>query len=89
MTAQEVKRKLAAIFSADVKGYSRLLGEDELGTIRTLSAHKEVMANVIQQHRGLKSRFPLLIFNGSFGMEINKNHFAAISIGRLETNYQV
>jgi hypothetical protein len=30
MTGQEVKRKLAAIFSADVKGYSRLLGEDEL-----------------------------------------------------------
>jgi len=29
MTTQEVKRKLTAILSADVKGYSRLMGEDE------------------------------------------------------------
>ena len=36
MTTQEVKRKLTAILSADVKGYSRLMGEDEEGTIRTL-----------------------------------------------------
>ncbi len=34
MTTQEVKRKLTAILSADVKGYSRLMGEDELGTIQ-------------------------------------------------------
>jgi adenylate cyclase len=52
MTTQEVKRKLAAILSADAKGYSRLLGEDELGTIQALNAHKEVMANLIHQHRG-------------------------------------
>jgi class 3 adenylate cyclase len=52
MTVQEAKRKLAAILSADVKGYSRLLGEDEKGTIRTLNAHKKVMANLIQKHRG-------------------------------------
>ena len=37
MTTQEVKRKLTAILSADVKGYSRLMGEDEEGTIRTLN----------------------------------------------------
>jgi len=52
MTTQEVKRKLAAIFSADVKGYSRLMGEDEVGTIRTLNAYRELMANLIQQHHG-------------------------------------
>jgi len=52
MTTQEVKRKLAAILSADVKGYSRLMGEDEKGTVRTLNAYKEVMTNLIQQHRG-------------------------------------
>ena len=37
MTAERVKPKLAAILSADVKGYSRLMGEDEVGTIRTLT----------------------------------------------------
>jgi adenylate cyclase len=52
MTAQEVKRKLAAILSADVKGYSRLMSEDEVETIRTLNAHKEAMTNLIQQHHG-------------------------------------
>jgi adenylate cyclase len=52
MTTQEVKRKLTAILSADVKGYSRLMGEDEVGTIRTLNAYKEVMATFIQHHHG-------------------------------------
>ena len=52
MTTQEVKRKLTAILSADVKGYSRLMGEDEVGTIRTLNAYKEVMTNLIQEHHG-------------------------------------
>ena len=52
MTTQEVKRKLAAILSADVKGYSRLMGEDEEGTIRTLNAYKEVLTGFIQKHQG-------------------------------------
>ncbi len=52
MTTQEVKRKLTAILSADVKGYSRLMGEDEVGTIQTLNAYKEIMASLIQQHHG-------------------------------------
>src|SRR5262247_2014620 len=45
-------RKLAAIFSADVKGYSRLMGEDEEATIRTLTAYREVMTTLIQGHQG-------------------------------------
>src|SRR5215475_224131 len=47
-----IERKLAAILSADVKGYSRLMGEDEVATIRTLTAYREVMATLIQQHHG-------------------------------------
>ena len=49
---EKVKRKLTAILSADVKGYSRLMGEDEKGTVRTLNAYREIMANLIQQHHG-------------------------------------
>jgi class 3 adenylate cyclase len=52
MTTQEVKRKLTAILSADVKGYSRLIGDDEKGTVRTLNAYKEVMTGLIQHHHG-------------------------------------
>jgi adenylate cyclase len=45
-------RKLAAILSADVKGYSRLMGEDEAATVRTLTAHRALMTSLIQQHKG-------------------------------------
>src|SRR5207249_2811630 len=47
-----MERKLTAILSADVKGYSRLMGEDEEATIRTLTAYREVMTTLIQQQRG-------------------------------------
>ena len=52
MTTQEVKRKLAAILSADVKGYSRLMGEDEVTTLKTLSAYRDAMRNLVQQFHG-------------------------------------
>jgi len=52
MTTQEVKRKLTAILSADVKGYSRLMGANEKGTVRTLNAYKEAMTNLIQHYHG-------------------------------------
>ena len=45
-----MERKLTAILSADVKGYSRLMGEDEEATIRTLTAYRAVMTTLIQQH---------------------------------------
>jgi adenylate cyclase len=47
-----VERKLAAILSADVVGYSRLIAEDEPGTIRTLTDYREVISTLIRQHRG-------------------------------------
>jgi adenylate cyclase len=50
--AQELKRKLSAILSADVKGYSRLMGEDEEWTVRTLDTFKGVMKTLIPQHHG-------------------------------------
>ena len=47
-----MERKLAAILSADVKGYSRLMGADEESTVRTLTAHREMMAGVVAARRG-------------------------------------
>ena len=49
---EKVKRRLTAILNADVEAYSRLMSEDEVETIRTLNAYKEVMANLIQRHHG-------------------------------------
>jgi adenylate cyclase len=48
----QVKRKLTTILSADVQGYSRLMGEDEEGTIRTLKDYFEIITGSMQQHRG-------------------------------------
>jgi adenylate cyclase len=52
MTAEKVKRKLTAILSADVKGYSRLMGEDEVGTIRVLQTYRGVISDLIQKKGG-------------------------------------
>jgi adenylate cyclase len=52
MAPEDFKRKLTAIFSADVAGYSRLMGEDEAATVRTLATYREVMTSLIEQQRG-------------------------------------
>ena len=52
MTTERVKRKLSAIFSADVEGYSRLMEDDEVATVRTLEEYREVIADLIHQHKG-------------------------------------
>jgi TolB-like protein/class 3 adenylate cyclase len=52
MATEDFKRKLTAILSADVKGYSRLMGEDEEATVRTITAHRKVITSVIEKYRG-------------------------------------
>jgi class 3 adenylate cyclase/TM2 domain-containing membrane protein YozV len=52
VTGEDVKRRLAAIFSADVRDYSRLMRDDEMATIRTLKAHRELLSTLVQQHHG-------------------------------------
>ncbi len=52
MSAESFKRKLTAILSADVKGYSRLMGENEAETVKTLTSYRKIMGELIQQHRG-------------------------------------
>ncbi len=47
-----LERKLTAILCADVFGYSRLMGENEEATLRTLSSHRKLIDSLIEQHHG-------------------------------------
>ncbi len=52
MTSSPVKRKLAAILSADAFGYSRMMAADEEGTAKILAAHRAVIDGIIEFHEG-------------------------------------
>jgi TolB-like protein len=53
MASDKLERRLAAILAADVVGYSRLMGEDEAGTLAALKASRtEVIEPLIATHRG-------------------------------------
>ena len=52
MTQEGLKRKLTAILSADAEGYSRMMGDNEESTIRTLTSYRATLTKYIQQHRG-------------------------------------
>jgi adenylate cyclase len=52
MSTDSAKRKMAAILSADVKGYSRLMEDDEQATVRTITAYREVMVEHITRQNG-------------------------------------
>jgi adenylate cyclase len=52
MATEGYKRKLTTMLSADVAGYSRLMGEDEAATVKTLTTYRGIMADLIKQHRG-------------------------------------
>src|SRR5258708_4165691 len=53
VTEQQIERRLAAILAMDVVGYSRLMGADEVGTLRALQAHRRALIDpTIAAHRG-------------------------------------
>jgi len=52
MGKDEGERRLAAILSADVAGYSRLMGDDERATVRTLTDYRKVFSDHIERHKG-------------------------------------
>jgi adenylate cyclase len=52
MNQDRAKRKLTTILAADVEGYSRLMGDNEEATIRTLKAHREIIDGLIVRHDG-------------------------------------
>jgi adenylate cyclase len=47
-----VSRRLVAVFAADVEGYSRLMGADEVGTLKGLTERRAILDRIIGEHRG-------------------------------------
>jgi adenylate cyclase len=75
------ERRLAAILSADVVGYSRLMAADEGGTVRMITAYRDVVSMLVQQHRGrvvdapgdnLLAEFPTATDAVEAGVEIQR-----------------
>ena len=52
MADNQAQRKLTAILSADVKGYSRLMGEDDESTVKTITAYRKIITELIDKHHG-------------------------------------
>ncbi len=50
MISEHFKRKLTAILSDDVEGYSRLMRDDEEATFRTLTTYRKAVTNLMQQY---------------------------------------
>jgi adenylate cyclase len=82
MNTQDFKRKLIAVFSADVAGYSRLMSDNEAETVKTLEAYKQVMFALVNQHRGrvvdspgdnLLAEFPRVLDAVNCAVEIQRD----------------
>ncbi len=67
---QHENRKLAAIVAADVAGYSRLIGQDEEGTVRTLRSHRrELIDPLIDEHGGRMPTPPVTVCCSNFPVQ--------------------
>jgi adenylate cyclase len=71
MAQEGFKRKLTAIFSADVEGYSRLMGDDEEATVQTLTAYRDVICTLINDHKGRVVDSPGDNILAEFGSVVN------------------
>lgn len=52
MAENKMQRKLTAILSADVKGYSKLMGYDDESTVNTITAYREIVSHLVDKHQG-------------------------------------
>ena len=52
MVDNGIQGQLKAIFSADVKGYGKLMGDDDESTVATITAYREIIAELIENHQG-------------------------------------
>jgi adenylate cyclase len=88
MAEARVQRRLAAILAVDVVGYSRLMGEDETGTLTALKQHRSVLIDpTIAEYRG---RIVKLVGDGAlveFASAVDAVECAiAIQRGMVERN---
>ena len=75
-------RKLVAILSADVVGYSRLMAADEAGTVERLKAYRDTMSSLVRQHGGrvvdavgdnLLGEFPSVVDSVACGVAVQED----------------
>ena len=85
MANNGIQRKLKAIFSADVQGYSKLMGDDDEYTVNTITTYREIMTDLIEKYHGRVVDAPGDNILAEFGSSLNAVH-SAIEIQRtLET----
>ncbi len=76
-------RKLTAILSADVEGYSRLMGDDEEATVKTLGIYREAMSRLIEEHQGRVVDSPGDNLLAEFTSPVNAVRCAVVIQGEL------
>jgi adenylate cyclase len=81
MAEEGFNRKLAAILSADVEGYSRLMDDNEEATVRTLTAYRNTITDLVEQARGrivdtpgdnILAEFPSVVDSVNCAVEIQR-----------------
>jgi adenylate cyclase len=88
MAENTVDRKLRAILAADVKGYSRMMGEDEVGTYQTLTAYLESINSIISEHKGRVFSSPGDAVMAEFGSAVDALDCAVAIQGKLAIENQ-
>ena len=81
--SSELERRLSAILSADVQGFSRLMGADEPTTVRTMMEYRDVMTRRIGDHRGRVVDFSGDSILAEFGSAVDAVHCAAALQGEV------
>jgi adenylate cyclase len=84
MANNGIQRKLKAIFSADVQGYSKLMGDDDEYTVNLITNYREIMEGLIEQHQGRVVDAPGDNILAEFASSLNAVHCAIEIQRRLE-----
>ena len=85
MADSGIKRHLKAIFSADVKGYSKLMGDDDESTVTTITKYRKIISDLIKKYEGRVVDSPSDNILAEFGSTLNAVHSAIEIQSTLET----